>query len=329
MIAMLFILFDIEVVFLYPVGVLVNAADSVFVLVEILVFVACCWSRWSSSGAGERSIGSRAAKLRSHRSSSPLAEELRVRQLRARDLLRGDLEGAELEEHVEERVLTTTLEKALDWARANSIFPCTFGLACCAIEMMSMVTLALRHRPLRRRGLPRLAAPGGHADPLGPGLDQDGAGRPPHLRPDAGAQVGDRDGRLLVAPAACSPTTRSSRAPTSSCRSTSTSPAARRGPRRCCTASTSCSGMIQGQPDLGWRQRYNAIGTEEWARAEQGPSARRDGRRARERDRRPTGASRERLMPDAPGLELIAQELERRPPGSGPRTSLEHGHGRR
>jgi NADH-quinone oxidoreductase subunit A len=39
MIAMLFILFDIEVVFLYPVGVLVHATRSVFVLVEILVFV--------------------------------------------------------------------------------------------------------------------------------------------------------------------------------------------------------------------------------------------------------------------------------------------------
>lgn len=39
MVAMLFILFDIEVVFLYPVGVIINAADSVFVLVEVLVFV--------------------------------------------------------------------------------------------------------------------------------------------------------------------------------------------------------------------------------------------------------------------------------------------------
>ncbi|MEK6276501.1 MAG: NADH-quinone oxidoreductase subunit A [Actinomycetota bacterium] len=40
LIAMLFILFDIEVVFLYPVGVILNAADSVFVLVEVLIFVA-------------------------------------------------------------------------------------------------------------------------------------------------------------------------------------------------------------------------------------------------------------------------------------------------
>ena len=39
MVAMLFILFDIEVVFLYPVGVILNGADSVFVLVEILIFV--------------------------------------------------------------------------------------------------------------------------------------------------------------------------------------------------------------------------------------------------------------------------------------------------
>ena len=40
LIAMLFILFDIEVVFLYPVGVLVHLTKSVFVLGEILVFVA-------------------------------------------------------------------------------------------------------------------------------------------------------------------------------------------------------------------------------------------------------------------------------------------------
>jgi NADH-quinone oxidoreductase subunit A len=40
LVAMLFILFDIEVVFLYPIGVILNAADSVFVLVEVLIFVA-------------------------------------------------------------------------------------------------------------------------------------------------------------------------------------------------------------------------------------------------------------------------------------------------
>ena len=59
---------------------------------------------------------------------------MRDRQLRARDMLRGDLEGEELERHVEEKVVMTTFDKLLNWGRANSCFPLTFGLACCAIE---------------------------------------------------------------------------------------------------------------------------------------------------------------------------------------------------
>lgn len=39
LVAMLFILFDIEVVFLYPVGVIMKGADSVFVLGELITFV--------------------------------------------------------------------------------------------------------------------------------------------------------------------------------------------------------------------------------------------------------------------------------------------------
>jgi NADH-quinone oxidoreductase subunit B len=66
-------------------------------------------------------------------------DDFRVRQLRARDMLRGDLSGEALDRYVEERVLTTTFEKAVNWARSNSLFPATFGLACCAIEMMSIV----------------------------------------------------------------------------------------------------------------------------------------------------------------------------------------------
>ena len=62
-------------------------------------------------------------------------------QHRASDMLRGiDLAGKDLDEYVEQRVLTTTLDKALNWARSNALFPATFGLACCAIEMMSIVT---------------------------------------------------------------------------------------------------------------------------------------------------------------------------------------------
>ena len=66
-------------------------------------------------------------------------DDFRIRQLRARDMLRGDIPDEELERYVEERVLTTTHDKAVAWARGNSLFPATFGLACCAIEMMSVV----------------------------------------------------------------------------------------------------------------------------------------------------------------------------------------------
>jgi NADH-quinone oxidoreductase subunit B len=35
-------------------------------------------------------------------------------------------------------VMTTTVDKMVQWARRSSIWPVTFGLACCAIEMMAM-----------------------------------------------------------------------------------------------------------------------------------------------------------------------------------------------
>jgi NADH-quinone oxidoreductase subunit B len=42
-----------------------------------------------------------------------------------------------IEGRFEENVLTTTVEQAINWARQASIWPMTFGLACCAIEMMA------------------------------------------------------------------------------------------------------------------------------------------------------------------------------------------------
>lgn len=42
-----------------------------------------------------------------------------------------------IEGRFEENVITTTVEQAVNWARQSSIWPMTFGLACCAIEMMA------------------------------------------------------------------------------------------------------------------------------------------------------------------------------------------------
>ena len=41
-------------------------------------------------------------------------------------------------EEYEIPVLTTQVEKMVQWARRSAIWPVTFGLACCAIEMMAM-----------------------------------------------------------------------------------------------------------------------------------------------------------------------------------------------
>ena len=42
-----------------------------------------------------------------------------------------------LEEKVPTGVLLTTVEKLVNWSRKASFWPATFGLACCAIEMMA------------------------------------------------------------------------------------------------------------------------------------------------------------------------------------------------
>ena len=66
-------------------------------------------------------------------------DDLRIQQVTAQRMLKGDVSDEDLEQYIEERVLFTTLEKAQNWARANAVWPATFGLACCAIEMISVI----------------------------------------------------------------------------------------------------------------------------------------------------------------------------------------------
>lgn len=42
-----------------------------------------------------------------------------------------------IEKYIPDGIILTTVEKAVNWSRKSSLWPLGFGLACCAIEMMS------------------------------------------------------------------------------------------------------------------------------------------------------------------------------------------------
>lgn len=41
-----------------------------------------------------------------------------------------------IEDHLGNNIITTTVEKLVNWGRRSSLWPAGFGLACCAIEMI-------------------------------------------------------------------------------------------------------------------------------------------------------------------------------------------------
>ncbi len=62
--------------------------------------------------------------------------EINNLKLNAKDAL--DQLSAEFSGAVYDSILTTKLGKVVGWAQKNALWPATFGLACCAIEMMAM-----------------------------------------------------------------------------------------------------------------------------------------------------------------------------------------------
>jgi NADH-quinone oxidoreductase subunit B len=200
-------------------------------------------------------------------------ESFRARQLRARDLLRGDLEGRDLEQHVEEGLLTTTLEKALNWGRANALFPLTFGLACCGIEMMSMVT--------SRYDIARFGAEAFRASPRQADMIIL-SGRVSIKMAPVVRRVYDQmlEPKWVIAMGACS----SSGGMFANYAVVQGAdkfmpvdihiPGCPPRPEALLNGFNKLQKLVRGQPDLGWRQRYNATGTEEWARFEPGKPAR-------------------------------------------------------
>jgi len=193
--------------------------------------------------------------------------DLRVRQLQAQQMLRGELPESDLEEYVEKRLLLTKLEDAQNWARKNAVWPLGFGLACCAIEMISVIgsprndlsrfgaevirfsprqadllilsgRVSIKMAPIIRRIYDQMLEP---KWVISMGACASSAGMFNNYALVAGA---DRFLPVDVYVPGCPPR-----------------------PEALLHGINRLQEKIKGQPDLGWRERYGAHGTEEvWGR---------------------------------------------------------------
>jgi len=66
-------------------------------------------------------------------------------------------------ELIEDAMLLTTVEKAIAWAQSSSVWPDTFGLACCAMEMIAVVS---SRYDISRFGMERFSSSPRQADLL-------------------------------------------------------------------------------------------------------------------------------------------------------------------
>ena len=199
------------------------------------------------------------------RENAQAAKDLRARQLTAQQMLRGETDDRQLEEFVESRVMLTTFERAQNWARANAPWPLTFGLACCAIEMIPMVgsprndaarfgaevfrasprqadmiilagRVSIKMAPVIRRIYDQMLEP---KWAIAMGVCSSSAGM---FNNYAVVQGADKFMPVDVYVPGCPPR-----------------------PEALMYALLKLQEKIKGQPDLGWRKRYQAEGTEEVA----------------------------------------------------------------
>ena len=112
--ALIFIIFDVEAVFLLPWAVVFREL-GMLAFVEGLVFIAIL-----VVGAGLR-----------------LAQGRPRVGARRRTGDRYDRDHGRHPEPLPDNVVFTTVDNVVNWARKSSLWPMTFGLACCAIEMMA------------------------------------------------------------------------------------------------------------------------------------------------------------------------------------------------
>jgi NADH-quinone oxidoreductase B subunit len=138
-----------------------------------------------------------------------------------------------LEGVLEKGFVTTSLDNVINWCRNGSMWPMSFGLACCAVEMMhagasryDLDRFGIVFRPSPRQSDVMIVA-GTLCNKMAPALRK------------VYDQMAEPRWVISMVAATITIRIRSCEAATASCPSTSTCPAARRRPRRFCTASCS------------------------------------------------------------------------------------------
>jgi len=191
--------------------------------------------------------------------------DLRVRQLRAQQLLRGELDDKDLEEEAEKRLIFTTLEEAQNWARKNALFPLGFGLACCAIEMITVI--GSPRNDLSRFGAEVIRFSPRQADLLII------SGRVATKMAPIIRRLYDQmlEPKWVIAMGACASTAGmfNNYAVVAGCDKFLPvdvyAPGCPPRPEALIYSIMKLQDKIMGHPDMGWRERYNAEGTEEIA----------------------------------------------------------------
>ena len=259
LVAMLFILFDIETIFLFPVAVQLKAFGT-FALVETR-----CLHRAAVRGLRLR-VAQRGSRMEITRQQLGKGDERRVPRPPAHrppDAHAASSRTTTSTQYVEERLMTTTLEKAANWARGNAFMPATFGLACCAIEMMGD---GQRRAWTSRASASRPSAPRPRQADLMIISGRVSIKMAPVVR-----RIYDQmlEPKWAIAMGACarrwasSTTTRSSRADKFLPVDIHV-PGCPPRPEALVYGILKLRAMVLAKPDLGWRARYGGRGTEEF-----------------------------------------------------------------
>ena len=152
LVSLLFIIFDLEVAFLFPWAIVFHDLGGARILVDDDVPGGADHRvrvRMEQGSAGMGLSASSTAAL----GATDLLDPLTGKPLRPEDRYFGSIS----DELADKGFLVTTTDDLIQWARTGSLMWMTFGLACCAIEMMqlSMPRFDVERFGFAPRGSPR------------------------------------------------------------------------------------------------------------------------------------------------------------------------------